>query len=184
MSYEFIHSVQNVWYFQMTELGPEDDVDVEDALAAWLDNVYSNVVVDQAASFKYDRIDFYNVTQDRPMVSRDWPTLTAGTGAGLADALQLAGQVNFRTGVKRSLGKKYIGGYTDASISGGGYLNPAPIANMEAFGADACANVGPGNSIWRAGHVKASNGAFVTWVDAYAMAIVATQRRRKLGVGV
>lgn len=162
----------------------ELDATVMADIATDLNASFAIIAAHQSVSHGYVRIDYYNVTQDKPMGSALWPTLVSGTDA-VSELLppQMAAQVNFPTGIKRSQGRKYLGGFGEAAQTGGGSLSSAALAACQDFGQQFIAAVPITSGTIRFGHFQTGTTVFRPWTSAIAVPLMATQRRRKLGVG-
>src|SRR3989304_4991246 len=101
-------AVQNQYHFRYGGAGSAEDSAIQTAIAERIDEAYTPLVPFQQDNFQYDDIQIWNVTQDRPMITQDWPILTLGTGNGAMLPLQIACLVLFRTNTARSQGRKYL----------------------------------------------------------------------------
>ena len=184
MSYQGASDIINVFHC-VAEL----TVDVDDAVfmgdvGAEVDANYALIVQDLTDDLKFENIEFYNVTDDRPMGVITWPTLTVGLETTSQPvATQMCGQVNFLTGVKRSQGRKYIGGYSELANTGGGFLQVGVQGRLENYGAQFAQGqtITGGTIYW--GHYKTGTTIFRQWTGYIVPSLMSTQRRRKQNVG-
>lgn len=183
MAYGLVNDIINVFHYEMLGGVTEDDDLVKLVLAAELDSAYSLLLADYGVDLLFDKLVFYNISADRPMGEESWPTLVNGTNSNDALPLQNATQVNFRTGVKRSQGRKYLGGFTESGSDGAGLVDPAFQGRLQAWADDLLIDPTVGSGSMQIGHIKQSTGEFIPWTTAQARPLFATQRRRKLGVG-
>lgn len=149
---------------------------------------YFNTLFDQYNAFvsdviTYDYIDFFNVTQDRPMGQEPWPSLTVGASIDDVDALQNAPLILFNTEVNKSQGRKYMPPPGSSSCNNGGQLQSSIVAALTTFASlfDAPTVIGSGTG--RYGNWNKLLGRFAPWVASQVITNVKTQRRRALGVG-
>lgn len=176
-------AIQNVFYFQMDAGGEESDTDTRNAIAAHLDAAWLNLESKISPQCVFTNIEFYNVTQDVPMLPRAWPTPPVGTAVGAMLPLQTCPLVTFPTLTKRSTGKKYLGGFTISAITVGGQLEAGHIASLGLWKDDIMSTILIDDSVGYIGHLQKSTGNFVIWDQGFVNPIVATQRRRRIGVG-
>ena len=150
----------------------------------WLDTAYG--IFDQYLSNAVDfvSIDCFNVTQDEPIGSVSWPTMTSG-GDSTADAYakQVAPLVRFPTATARSQGRKFLGGFTEAQIGGGGTLSATLQSALASFGAQILAGFTASGEDFIPGNWNQVLGRFAPWLSAVVNIVAATQRRRRIGVG-
>jgi hypothetical protein len=181
--------MQNVFNAVVTGGGsPWDDSDIGDDAELWMDDLYLNVanfVSDECSGtmvtiYKYDAID------------DDWDEVVtkAWVYAFQASEDQLprgnAALVNAKTTDPDVSGKKYIGGLTEAAITGGllngGTLNAITAWAIDWYtpftGGESGATWTPG--VWSVKNTvfKALSGTLIT------SSVMAYQRRRKRGVGI
>ena len=181
-----LQEFNNVFHYQYREGTGVDDATYMAALAQKLDAMYTIINDRVADDVAYDQIRFYNVTQDYPMGTVGWPTLT--NGIDLAEPLPSgnAALVTAYTAVKRTYGRKFLPGWTEA-MSEGDTWTAAAFADLQAFAGEwflSVAHPGGGNSyagVWKVPLVDPAY--FVDFVSMNAREIVAYQRRRKPGVG-
>lgn len=181
--------MQNVFAAKITGTGgPFDDDDIVSDAAAWLENMYDNLVGvvtqdlagTQVQVYKYDSVD-----EDFDEVGHDVWTFDPEQ---VAEYLPkgVAGLINAATENPDVQGKKYIGGFAETATADGRF-EAGPVINLLAFGAD-----------WVLSFVGGTSGA--TWspgvwsptdLDIYILdgllsvsTIPAYQRRRKDNVGI
>lgn len=184
MSYQGVSDIINVFHATVELTVAQDDAVVMADIAAIVDANYALIVQDLSDDLKFDTIEFYNVTEDRPMGVEDWTTLVAGTETtSQPTATQMCGQANFLTGIKRSQGRKYVGGYSELANTGGGILGLAVQGRLEDY-ADQFVqgDVITGGSVnW--GHFQTGTTVFRSWTGSVVPRLMSTQRRRKQNTG-
>lgn len=183
MQFNLSDEMQNVFYIECQGGTSKDDTDVTAELADWIDDAYSVVAPAMANNITFSQIDFYEVTQDRPLISELWPTVTVGGNAGDALPTQMAAQVNFTTGIKRALGKKYIAGMVESNSEDGGTLTSSLITLLGGWAGFVLTHPILVDMELAAGHVSSVDNNFVEWLNYQVKPLYATQRRRKRGVG-
>lgn len=156
---------------------------VHGEIANWLQGAYNIINNDLSNLWETDTIETYNVTQDRPMTETSWPTHLTGTQVDRPMPNQMASLVTFPTETKRSLGKKFIAGLTDANNRAGGKLSSPFQVLLASWAANILAGPGPTNWIGDPGNWSILYSRFAPWVSAIVEELQATQRRRKAGVG-
>jgi hypothetical protein len=172
--------LHNVFYYKCDFSAPQTDDDVMQAAALQVDTMFAHIVAKLSQYIYFIDIAGFNVTQDRPMVSRGWPTLTVGGDvASQVMANGVCGLILADTGYSRSRPKKFISGFTEANISGNS-LASGTIVDLGDFMVDWLNDV----------VVSATNTLHTgTWSKKYAMwrpivsclvkSAIAYQRRRK-----
>lgn len=168
--------------------GPWDDQDILDDAEAWLDNMYANLTGNCSTSVDGNTLHVYKYDA----VGQDWDEVGfqswTWNPTDASDQLPrgVAGLINLATVDPDVQGKKYIGGLTEASISGG-VLTGALLTSILAFGADWLTPFigGTSGAGWQPGVWSVAQTVFKAAVDTITVpAICAYQRRRKRGVGI
>lgn len=173
----------NVWHYQHQGSNPAADGDVMDDLASEIDGVTGALLTHQSTSLAYGLIEFYNITQDVPMGSRPHPVNTAGTGAGEPLPTQCAALLSFRTGEKKSVGRRYLAGFTETANDNGGELSSGLLTALATYAAACVTGSTIAGELFVPGHVRKATGAFSKWVLPVIDTLYRTQRRRVQGVG-
>jgi hypothetical protein len=177
-------SIQNVYYFKSSGVSGEDDATVVSDLANHLDAAYDNLAVAMHEDVVFDELDFFNETQGVPMATVDWPTQTVGDVAGYQPLpAQCAALVSFRTGEAHGNGRKFLGGMTEGSNDGTGYLASGVRTQMALYAVDLLGALVSGGLSFQVGHVREATGQFLPWLAGIINAYWRTQRRRVIGVG-
>lgn len=110
----------NVFHVQIDSEGPASDEDVQAEIGTWLEAIYTCILSHLLNSVQFIEIQHYNVTQDVPMTTTNWPSLTFGSLD--ADDLPwgVSALVSMKTAAKRVGGRKYFGGLATSDIADGG----------------------------------------------------------------
>lgn len=180
---------QNVYNALLSGAGsPWTDEDIADDAAAWLANMYANLISlvsdnldgNEVIVYKYDPID------------ADWDEVSSETFSwnptGAADQLPrgTAPLVQLWTEDPDVQGKKYMPGFIETFLTDGLYT-AGTLTSLLAFAADWFTPFAGATSgaTWTPGVWSVAQSAFKTGVDHIAAsAIPAYQRRRKRNVGI
>jgi hypothetical protein len=182
MSMDYAGEVQNVYYVQLDTGSAVDDEDFMDEVADALEDAYTYLLPHLSPNYNFDTIAFYNVTQDVSMGDIGWPTLTVGTNTSGMTTPQVAAQVDFRASGTNGLGRKYIGGVGEDAVDSG-TMTPTFLTALANYAAQLLLSVVIGSSGASFGHLSGTEQVFVQWIEALLATVLATQRRRKAGVG-
>ena len=179
-----LQEIVNVFFYEAeTTFVTAPDEEVMGALAARMNELYLAFSVWIHESQTADEIQFYNITQARPMGALPWPTYAGGTGVGDYFPPGIAALITASTAVARVMPKKFLGVCMEPHAAGG-FWSTAQMIAMAAFATgwlqDAVA-IGFGDLVpgtWRRAILT-----FVPLVAATAKGVCSYQRRRKPGVG-
>jgi hypothetical protein len=176
-------AVENVFTFKWTGLFSADDSAVMDHVADYLETFYSHLVSHQTNTLTYQDIEAFNHTQDRPVASHNWPTLTAGSSSGGYQPLAVSALTFFRTGLSRILGRKFWGGLINSALNSA-VLDSGLITDLALLVIDVLT---PNGSLIDGGTLTSGvldkGGVFREFTDGTVSTIPAYQRRRKQGRG-
>lgn len=175
--------VVNVWHVVSHTLTPVTDANAMSDVADYMEEIYDEVRphIHSGADF-YD-INFFNVTQDHPMGSVPWPTLTVGAGSGDPLPSQVSAMIRGTTGQSRNWARKFFGPYSETSNTDNGLIVSTVQAELVAAGV-----------AWLAGHTgthiivapvvwNKKIGAWYAVTAAIVRDIWSTVRRRRKGRG-
>jgi hypothetical protein len=177
--------VQNVYHLVCNFTASQTDSTVQYVLASMLESAYSYLLPFLRSTLKFDTIQTWNVTQDRPMVEDTWPTLVDGDETSIdAYAAQAAPLVLFNTAAARSQGRKYLPPVIESAVSDYGTLSGTLLTAIANFASVLLisASVSVGNNLNTGNYSKLYN-RFAPWLSALIEATIRTQRRRVRGVG-
>ena len=179
-----LQEIVNVfWYEAGLEQPSVEDGEVMDAISLHLDEMYLAFAQWIVASQTADDIDYFNVTQNRPMGSVPWPTYTGGTAIGDYLPPGIAALITGGTAIKRVQPKKYLGVGMENSQAQGQWSG-VMLTAMATFGASWLTDVAMGVlgsmyvGTWRRAVLQ-----FAHLTSVVAKAVCSYQRRRKPGVG-
>lgn len=178
------NTFQNVYYWRHGGIAPVADSVFLAAAAAHIDTAMVNL-----HPFQMDNVDptvmkTYNETQADPLDDVDLSPLSGGSGGPDSLPFQVSGLVTFSTGLRKSLGKKYMGPIIRAATTGSGNLSPTLQTALAAYASQILTNLTAGGETFLVGHYRAATAVFVDWIGSIVENIFATQRRRKPGVGI
>lgn len=184
MSYNSgVDDIRNVYHTRSQGTLSQDDETVHDGLADALDDAYTEVNSMFATAIRYDTIETWNVTQDRPMFEKAWPTLTTGANGTTSAPAQVAPLVLFNTNTARSQGRKYLPFPCQDQLTGIGLLDAGSLADMANFLAAILTGWAGGLQSGEFGNWNKVYNRFAPWVSGLIAGVLRTQRRRVRGVG-
>lgn len=181
---QFLSDVVNVFYVQVSAVVDADDFAWEGMIRDWVETMYLEILPHVAPSLVTNLISMFHETDNRPLSSGSWPSITAGTSSN-TEVLPagVAGLLVGRTGVSRRVAKKYLPPFTEGSLVVG-RMGSGALAAMNSMADE-----------WVAGESSLLVGTFVPGVfapgapgfaqitSAYASPEPAYQRRRRPGRG-
>jgi hypothetical protein len=177
--------VQNTFTAALASGSYVDNDDAKDDLAEWVDDIYATIIAALPTSLTFEDLDFYNLTQDSPMGTLAWPTMTAG-GASTDEiaATGVAYVITAFTSIVRVHGRKYFGPIVEPALDVG-VINPASMAYLAS-----CITTwitpfvgGTSGETWAPGVWRRLTSGFAVFRDAVVRNIPGYQRRRKQNVG-
>lgn len=183
MSFLGVYLVQNTYHYQAITPGAIDDLVVSTSLAEKLDDAYANLVPLLSTEFTFDNILVWNVTQDRPMQTLDWPTLVGGSQSTATMPYQVAALVLFRTNRARSQGRKYLPPMVEQANAGGGVLSTAALTAVDLYGDTIITPAVAGGGTYYPCNYRYSTALVSRWTNFEVGVRFRTQRRRVAGVG-
>jgi len=154
------------------------------AVADVLDDCYGSFVSDLHENFTFEKISFWNITQDAPLNDSDWPTLIDGGGTGNMLPAQLAVLVKFGTAVARSQGRKYLSGFNGSAGAADSRIDNTAVSHVNTGTAMLLGNIAAGDGTFAFGNYRYSDGRFAQWNTRETDYEFRTQRRRTYGVGL
>jgi hypothetical protein len=184
MQSDYAGAVVNVYHMIVTGIVAQTQQQILDDITEYVEAIYLNLNASISGAIKYDSIEVFNVSTDEPEPVQSWPTLTQGADAGdlLPDAV--CGLVIGRTAKSRRLGKKYFGGATEGSQTGG-LWTASYLLNLALAGADWITPATFTNGVDVLPIIRNYlTGLYWPFTEVVARGLPAYQRRRKRGVGV
>lgn len=174
---------QNVYYFQHGGSTPLEDPPIISALANQINLAHDKLNGEQSTQLEYTTINLYNVTQRLLLSEVPWPGITSGTLADAALPYQIAGLVTFPTLLAKTLGKKYIAGFTEIGNDTFGIPTGNIITALGQYAVDLLTLITIAGEPFPIGHIRTDPLTFIAWATGLVESLWATQRRRKIGVG-
>lgn len=174
---------KNVWHARHSGSVNVDDADWMAAFTDRLEAFYSEFADRVSSEFQYVDLDFYNITRDISMGSFTFAFLTSGSAVDAPLPPQVSALLTFPTTTTQSAGRKFLGGFTEASNDGDGVLTAAVAADLAAAVAILMAQLVIESQLVRLGNWNPTLGRWAVWALGAVDMIWATQRRRKPGVG-
>jgi hypothetical protein len=177
--------VQNVFTASMSSGVGMPNEDAMDDLAAWVDDLYDVVDDIMPTQLVFVDIDFYNLTNDTPMGTLAWPTMTTGQAASNEIAASgVAAVITAFTSIVRVHGRKFFGPIVETLIDEG-YLGTTVMTGMATVITKWITPFVGGTSgeTWTPGVWRRATSGFAAFRDAVVRNIPGYQRRRKANVG-
>jgi hypothetical protein len=181
--------MQNVFHTEITAgTGPFDHEDVGDDMQTWVEAMYAELVAGQSDECDGSEIRVYVWDTG----DADWDEISTKsftynpTNAGDQVPRGVSALINAKTDDADVNGKKYLGGFTEAS-SVDGLLAAAEIVRLVAFAAEWLPVIvgGVSGASFDAGVWSVKNTALYDLTGTFTIpAIWAYQRRRKRGIGI
>lgn len=179
-----IDDMMNVFHAKHMGDDPVPDASAATDLSDRLDGAWGQLNSHISVNVDYVSIEVFNVTQDRPISEDSWFTQTAGgqsTDAQLP--AQIASLVTFPTATARSLGKKFLGGFTEVDNENFGVVSSGLLSDMADFVTDLLGSMTIDGELFEWGNYRPLTLLFSPWVSGLIETFWATQRRRRSGVG-
>lgn len=184
LNYAGLSELQNVFYMKNDGVDPISEDEFSSDTADFLEIAYADAQLVLNQDVLFDEIRFYDISNDSPMVSEDWPALVNGAGTTEASPLNACALVAFPTGVKRSVGRKYLSGIDQVHVKNGGALEATGLGNIQDWGDHLAGDYLAGGQVIEIGNWRPATDDHFAWQRAEARLIMATQKRRRIGVGV
>lgn len=177
--------MQNVYYFRFQGVVPAGDLLVMADLADFLDNAYSILNASVSSDYTYTEIRGFNVTQNTPMPTVAWPSLTAGGGGASSIPAAVSLLIIFRTGISRVFGRKYIGGMHEGNVDGDGFWVSGLVTVGTTFAAEFLSTfIGTTTLATYLPGIITTTNTFLGFIASVVTGNPAYQRRRRKGRGV
>jgi hypothetical protein len=175
--------IRNVYHAQYAGSEGVEDVYFVADTADRLDDAYDYIYHMHSTSMSYDTIEFFNITQDRPMDEVVWPTMTAGNSSADLTALQTAPLVVFGTDAPRSSGRKYLPPVVVDVMEPAGEIAGATLATIASYAAEILTDWFFTNGSAQFGAWSKKYSRFAPYVVGVVDELIRTQRRRVTNVG-
>lgn len=179
----FEEDVQNVYHTKVVSGIAVPDATFDAAAVVWLELVYNELNDD--ISDEMDRLDIViqNLTEGTPARFLQWTTHPTPTDTNTPLPLQCTGLISFPSDTVKSIGRKFIGGWTEADNTDPGIPISGVLSALADVAAQIIAGFAPAGQVVKPGNWNDNTGQFATWLFATVAQFWATQRRRRAGVG-
>lgn len=185
MRFNAVNVIQNTFHCRYTGASGVSEQSVVDAIRVQLEGaLWVAIDVDISTSITFIAYLNFNVTVNAPMPDAVPTLVTAGLHVAEVLPLQVAALLSFPSAVSRSIGRKYIAGYTESATDGGGVITVGASAPLLIAAANLVGSftILAGNGIF--GNFVAIPPTFIAWTSGRLDTLFRTQRRRVPGVGV
>ena len=170
------------WRAQLNVPSVTDDA-VMVAVSQKLDDLYEELAPWVNDQQQADEIDFFNITQDRPMGSTGYPTYEGGSSLATHLPAGCAALLTATTTKKRVIPKKFFGIFTEMAQEGGEWVTGV-MTSLAIAGGIWWASIMVGEDGYlESGTWRRLLGTFTPLVTVIVKALCSYQRRRKPGVG-
>lgn len=175
--------VQNVYHVIGVDGSTIQDSVFDEGVVIWLESIYNLLNGDISDEFARLDIVVQNITQTTPARFLQWLTYPTPTDTNTPLPLQCTGLISFPSDTVKSIGRKFIGGWTEADNDDPGVPTSGALSAL----ADIAAEIVPGFEVvglsLRPGNWNDNTSHFAQWAFATVAGFWATQRRRRAGVG-
>lgn len=179
----FEEDVQNVYHVEVQGVGTLTDVVFDAAAVAWLETIYN--LLNGQISDEMDRVDIViqNLTEGTPARFKAWTTFPTPTDTNTPLPLQCSSLITFPSDTVKSIGRKFIAGFTEADNTDPGIPTAGVISDLATMAAAMLVGIISGTVICPPGNWSETKTRFAEWAFAQVAEFWATQRRRRAGVG-
>lgn len=177
------NQIVNSYQFQVSSTFTLTNADVLTDLATLLRAMYDAVKALTTVLTVWRRIRVQNITSGLLVGEQDFATPVAGGSSGEQGAFQSAGLVSFKTAVPRVVMRKYLP-VSEAATGPDGKLTAAAVALLATMGTTLLNPlVGASTASYRFGYLSPKTQTFEVPNSRLVSQVIATQRRRRPGVG-
>lgn len=175
--------IQNVYHLKATGTGTQTDALHDEAVVDWLELCYNEFNGD--ISDEVDRVDIViqNLTEGTPARFKQWDTYPTPTDTNTPLPLQCSGLVAFPSDTVKSIGRKFIGGWTEADNDDPGVPTSGVTVSLAAYAYEVLTGFVTSGLEMYPGNWNNNTSHFALWLFATVAQFWATQRRRRAGVG-
>lgn len=175
--------IQNVYHLQAGGSGLVVDAIFDAAVVDWLELVYNTLNTD--ISDEVDRLDIViqNLTEGTPARFSQWDTYPTPTDTNTPLPLQCSALVTFPSDRVKSIGRKFVGGWTEADNDDPGIPTSGVLSALADFAAEVLTGFTVVAQDLVPGNWDNNTSTFSIWLFATVAQFWATQRRRRAGVG-
>jgi len=179
-----LSAVQNVYTIRVTVPGAGSTSTQLSRIAIILELIYEEVRGLQNSRTKYIDIDFFNITQDIPLPSQSWPTISQGSLA--LDDLAHMTSAMFSLGVGKPgvNGRKFFGGISEPALDQDGLWTTSTVIDLLVAATQMLVTQTEGATTIEFGIITGIVPAFIQFISSLVTNVPGTQRRRRQGVGI
>lgn len=175
--------VVNVYQFKHTSGSSISDADFLTDWALLFRALYDAMKAMWTAVMVWRRIRAVNLTSGLLVGERDFSTPVIGTDASQMSSFQTAALITFKTNVPRVVMRKYLP-IAEDQFGGNSRLQAGTITVFETFGsALLTTQTGVSGHTYKFGYLSPKTGNFEEPLSRLVSPVLATQRRRRPGVG-
>jgi len=177
--------IENVYQFRAEVIVGGNDTDVMTDLAQKLDDAYTHLLSSMSSDCVFIEVQGFNVTQDAPMPTVPFPSVTAGSASANDMASQVSFMALFRTGVSRVLGRKFLGGFAKEALTNDGFVSSGSITAIAGYIGELIGLfISASLNSYQLGVVSTVTHTFYAFFEGVAQVVPGTQRRRRQGRGI
>lgn len=175
--------VINVYQFRRDSVGSVSDADILDGLIDFFEAVYTIAKALHTALVVWRGVRVRNLTTGTLIGEANFATPIEGTASGQMAPYQAAALISFKTNVPRVVMRKYFP-LAEAAVGATSRLDAAVATTMDNLAAAILGQhtMAPAGN-WTFGYLSPKVGGFIAPTTSVISAPVATQRRRRPGVG-
>jgi len=176
--------VQNVYTAKVTVVGALPVIDVLDRIVTILELIHAIIKGLQTQKTKYINVEFFNITQNIPLATRAWDTITEGEDVGNDLAHMTAAMFSLGVDKPKVNGRKFYGGISTVSLDQDGLWTTSTVIDLAAASLLFLSDQSFGGTTIQWGIRTGVVPAFIQFKSATTTNIPASQRRRRQGVGI
>ena len=173
----------NVYHFALQQVAPGGDDDVLADIVERVDNMHGNYQANLSNDVDFQDITVYIEGKDDSFPPQAWPVKTNGADTGENLPAGVAMLCLLSTGKKRVVGRKYMGGFTEAVWSDGDWTQGVKDQLEIMMGAFATVVTLTNGTEMVGGIWSAATTTFNLITGVRIQAGARYQRRRRLGAG-
>lgn len=179
-----LSEVQNVYTMEVTDLGGGTTIQILDRIVVILEQIYLIIKGLQNTRTKYSEVRFFNITQDIPLATRAWSTITEGEL--IVDDLAHMTAAMFSLGVSKPgvSGRKFFGGISESALDQDGLWSTATVVDLALASVKMIGEKVDNGTKVTFGIFTGVVPAYVAFDSAVTTNVPASQRRRRQGVGI
>jgi len=179
-----LSQVQNVFTLKVTSPGVLPIIDILDRIVSIAERIYAIIKGLQNTRTKYIDVEFFNITQNIPLPTRAWLTITEGEL--VVDDLAHMTAAMFSLGVSRPgvNGRKFFGGISEVALDQDRLWSTATVVDLALASAIMLVDQTQLSTTIQFGIITGLVPAFRQFDSAKTTNVPASQRRRRQGVGI